>query len=345
MLNGIAYVPERNTFLITGKLWPRLFEVEFVPAPARLPAETTMNKAFGNDDPALARYVVDLYQPEDDAAARHPRAGRRPRGCPSIQVAALDARHLEVLVRLTGVRKAVEIGTLAGYSGVSIVRGMLPDGMLYTIEADPHHADVAAETFRRAGIARSRAAAARARRWSCCRRWRPRGRSTSASSTPTRRATTSTWTGRPPTCGAGGVVVGDNAFLFGELRSRRTPQPASAARRRCTPFTAAGRRAASSGPRCCPRARGWRVGQCSGGLPVAAGYSTSQTKPWRSSHSRLYQRRSTSTARQCWSADQVGLARGEVACTSKGSPVVQPKLLLLGRSTAPIQYGALEARR
>ena len=31
MLNGIAHVPERNTFLITGKLWPRLFEVEFVP--------------------------------------------------------------------------------------------------------------------------------------------------------------------------------------------------------------------------------------------------------------------------------------------------------------------------
>jgi glutaminyl-peptide cyclotransferase len=32
VLNGIAHVPERNTFYITGKLWPRLFEVEFVPA-------------------------------------------------------------------------------------------------------------------------------------------------------------------------------------------------------------------------------------------------------------------------------------------------------------------------
>ena len=32
VLNGIAYVPERNTFLITGKNWSRLFEVEFVPA-------------------------------------------------------------------------------------------------------------------------------------------------------------------------------------------------------------------------------------------------------------------------------------------------------------------------
>lgn len=31
VLNGIAVVPERGTFFITGKLWPRLFEVRFVP--------------------------------------------------------------------------------------------------------------------------------------------------------------------------------------------------------------------------------------------------------------------------------------------------------------------------
>jgi glutaminyl-peptide cyclotransferase len=30
VLNGIAHVPERNTFLITGKLWPNLFEVKFL---------------------------------------------------------------------------------------------------------------------------------------------------------------------------------------------------------------------------------------------------------------------------------------------------------------------------
>jgi glutamine cyclotransferase len=30
VLNGIAYVPERERFLITGKYWPNLFEVRFV---------------------------------------------------------------------------------------------------------------------------------------------------------------------------------------------------------------------------------------------------------------------------------------------------------------------------
>ena len=31
VLNGIAYKPESKTFLLTGKLWPHVFEVELVP--------------------------------------------------------------------------------------------------------------------------------------------------------------------------------------------------------------------------------------------------------------------------------------------------------------------------
>ena len=31
VLNGIAYIPGRQTFLLTGKHWPRIFEVRFVP--------------------------------------------------------------------------------------------------------------------------------------------------------------------------------------------------------------------------------------------------------------------------------------------------------------------------
>jgi glutamine cyclotransferase len=33
VLNGIAWDPEKKTFLITGKLWPKMFEVTFVPRP------------------------------------------------------------------------------------------------------------------------------------------------------------------------------------------------------------------------------------------------------------------------------------------------------------------------
>jgi glutamine cyclotransferase len=31
VLNGIAFDPEKNRLWVTGKLWPRLFEIEVVP--------------------------------------------------------------------------------------------------------------------------------------------------------------------------------------------------------------------------------------------------------------------------------------------------------------------------
>jgi glutamine cyclotransferase len=31
VLNGIAYDPTTKTFLITGKWWPKMFRVKFVP--------------------------------------------------------------------------------------------------------------------------------------------------------------------------------------------------------------------------------------------------------------------------------------------------------------------------
>lgn len=110
-----------------------------------------MNKGFGNDDPGLADYISRLYAPEDELLA-DVRARSVAAGLPDIQVAPLDARHLEVLARLSGARRAVEIGTLGGYSGIALLRGMGADGQLDTIEIDPRHAEIARESFRRAGF-------------------------------------------------------------------------------------------------------------------------------------------------------------------------------------------------
>ncbi len=111
-----------------------------------------MNKRFGNADAKLEEYTYRAFAPEDrfleDVRARTAAAG-----LPDIQVAPLDALHLEVLARLCGARKAVEIGTLAGYSGTAILRALGPEGVLHTFEIDPRHAEVARETFRRAGFA------------------------------------------------------------------------------------------------------------------------------------------------------------------------------------------------
>ena len=111
-----------------------------------------MNKPFGNADPKLSDYVSRVYAPEDEVLAEI-RARSAAGGLPDIQVAALDALHLEVIARAAGARRAVEIGTLGGYSGVALLRGMGPEGQLDTVELSPKHAEIARESFRRAGVA------------------------------------------------------------------------------------------------------------------------------------------------------------------------------------------------
>jgi len=58
-----------------------------------------------------------------------------------------------VLARACNVTKAVEIGTLGGYSGVCLLRGMPATGRLWTFELHDSHAAVARESFKRAGVA------------------------------------------------------------------------------------------------------------------------------------------------------------------------------------------------
>lgn len=189
-----------------------------------------MNKQFGNDDAKLAAWILDTYAPEDDVL-REIRARSSREGLPDIQLAALDARHLEVVARLAGARRAVEIGTLGGYSGVSLLRGMGPEGRLDTIELSPHHAAVAEESFRRAGIGGQarvhvgpaaevlpRLAAAASAPWDLCfidadKEGYPAYVAWAADNL------------RP-----GGALLADNAFLFGHLADAPTGDDAAAVR-------------------------------------------------------------------------------------------------------------------
>jgi caffeoyl-CoA O-methyltransferase len=74
------------------------------------------------------------------------------RGLPAITIKPEEGRFLQFLVRANGARRAVEIGTLAGYSGTWIARGLPADGRLITLEREPLHAQVAREHFALAGV-------------------------------------------------------------------------------------------------------------------------------------------------------------------------------------------------
>lgn len=74
-------------------------------------------------------------------------------GLPRIAVSSEVGRLLEILVSMTEGKIALELGTLGGYSGIWIARGLADDGRLYTVEYADAHADFAQGEFERAGVA------------------------------------------------------------------------------------------------------------------------------------------------------------------------------------------------
>lgn len=101
---------------------------------------------------ATQEYIHDVFGAEDQEL-RSASDRARAEGLPPIAVNAELGRLLMILTATTPGRLAVELGTLGGYSGTWIARGLAPDGRLVTVEAEPHHAAVAEEQFARAGLA------------------------------------------------------------------------------------------------------------------------------------------------------------------------------------------------
>lgn len=97
-------------------------------------------------------YVSELFAPED-AILRHVRQQTAAHGLPQISLEPNEAKLLQLLVRLSGAVRVVEVGTLAGYSGICIARALPEHGKLITIEVSSVHAAVARAHFEHAGLA------------------------------------------------------------------------------------------------------------------------------------------------------------------------------------------------
>jgi caffeoyl-CoA O-methyltransferase len=68
---------------------------------------------------------------------------------PQMQVGSLEGNLLKVLVRITGAKRILEVGTFTGYSGLMMASGLPEDGQLITCELDEKIAGVARSFFDR----------------------------------------------------------------------------------------------------------------------------------------------------------------------------------------------------
>lgn len=100
---------------------------------------------------ATKNYLAEVFGQEDETAAmvRGRSAGA---GLPSIAITADIGRFLTMLARMVGARTVLEVGTLGGYSGLHLVRGMHPEGCLITVELEPATARVAQDNLAAAGV-------------------------------------------------------------------------------------------------------------------------------------------------------------------------------------------------
>jgi predicted O-methyltransferase YrrM len=73
-----------------------------------------------------------------------PRAG--------MQVAPEQGALLELLARLIGAHRILELGTFTGYSAICLARGLAPGGQLICLEVDEEYADIARRNLDDAGV-------------------------------------------------------------------------------------------------------------------------------------------------------------------------------------------------
>ena len=100
---------------------------------------------------AMDRYICDRLLPED-AALDATLAACEAAALPPIAVTPAQGKLLELLVRIHGARRILELGTLGGYSTIWLARGLPSGGSIVTLELDPHHAEVAEANLERAGV-------------------------------------------------------------------------------------------------------------------------------------------------------------------------------------------------
>jgi predicted O-methyltransferase YrrM len=100
---------------------------------------------------AVDEWIGELLAPEDDALAAALRASAEA-GLPAIGVSPPQGKLLELLARIRGARKILELGTLGGYSTIWLARALPSDGRLVTLELSPDYAEVARANIARAGL-------------------------------------------------------------------------------------------------------------------------------------------------------------------------------------------------
>ncbi|WP_206952673.1 O-methyltransferase [Trinickia acidisoli] len=100
---------------------------------------------------AVDEYLCGTLVPADPALDSALAASAQA-GLPAINVSPNQGMLLQLIARIHGARRILEIGTLGGYSTIWLARALPADGSLTTLEVNPDYAALAGKNLERAGL-------------------------------------------------------------------------------------------------------------------------------------------------------------------------------------------------
>src|SRR5579872_1872328 len=95
-------------------------------------------------------YITGLFVGED-ASLQAALVASRAAGLPPIQVTPPMGKFLQLLARVRGATRILELGTLGGYSTIWLARALPPGGRMITLELLPERAELARVNLDRGG--------------------------------------------------------------------------------------------------------------------------------------------------------------------------------------------------
>lgn len=111
-----------------------------------------MSTTTGIADPQLSAYVADLGCRESAALAAL-RAETALLEASNMQISPLQGAFLQMLVRITGARRYLEVGVFTGYSSLAVAEALPDDGRIVACDVSEEWTAAARRAWEAAGVA------------------------------------------------------------------------------------------------------------------------------------------------------------------------------------------------
>lgn len=103
--------------------------------------------------PELHEYIVAHGTPPDPIQRELIEETGRLGGVSMMQIAPEQGAFMELIVRMTGARRVIEVGTFTGYSALCIARGLPDDGRLLCCDVSEEWTSIGRRFWEKAGVA------------------------------------------------------------------------------------------------------------------------------------------------------------------------------------------------